>query len=419
MNLAPPTPTNEETPPPLPPASAQGPDHGKTSVPPANHTAKKTKAPNLLDTHERFEGPPSDTNTPAQTALVGVTLASGFTRDSTPSHTPGPRKGHVRVPKIIYIQQAREAASPRATRNEARTHLTPSPDPPATLPPGQLPSGPTPPLRPPPTPATPPPHQPPPPTTTPGPLHYVADAPPTTSPIAPSPAATLEAKLRTPAPTRPESTRMPRRHHPRGSDAPTPSLNPENEPSVTNGGTGDNSQRIPACPQAASLANQSSLCLTASSSTHNASPSGTHPCPSTPPMDCPSICIRHSCKPHTSNARSVATHTEVFLSHSIASFSVHATSRSSLAWQSSPSRTANNVVKASTCLQRKTSVIEGIGMGGLDDCSDGTPGVGEKGRDSGGPVNGSRPRSFLLGPAPEGGEARHFPRITTEDAPFP
>ncbi|KAG5348911.1 hypothetical protein C0989_007214 [Termitomyces sp. Mn162] len=35
---------------PSPPASAQGPDHGKTSVPPANCTAKKTKAPNPLGT---------------------------------------------------------------------------------------------------------------------------------------------------------------------------------------------------------------------------------------------------------------------------------------------------------------------------------------------------------------------------------
>ncbi|KAG5348506.1 hypothetical protein C0989_010265, partial [Termitomyces sp. Mn162] len=111
--------------------------------------------------------------------------------------------------------------------------------------------------------------------------------------------------------------------------------------------------------------------------------------------------------------------TEVFLSHSIASFSVRAMSRSSLARRSSPSRTANDIVKASTCLQRKTSVIKGIGMGGLDDRSEGTPGVGEKRKDSGGPANGSCPRGFLLGPAPEGGEARHFPRITAKDAPFP
>ncbi|KAG5732630.1 hypothetical protein E4T56_gene16917 [Termitomyces sp. T112] len=45
-NLAPPTPPMKRAPPPSPPASAQGPDHGKTSIPPANHTDKKTKAPN-------------------------------------------------------------------------------------------------------------------------------------------------------------------------------------------------------------------------------------------------------------------------------------------------------------------------------------------------------------------------------------
>ncbi|KAG5348689.1 hypothetical protein C0989_008912, partial [Termitomyces sp. Mn162] len=101
---------------------------------------------------------------------------------------------------------AREAASLRAARNKARTHLTPSPDPPATQPPGRLPSGPAPPLRSLPTPATPPLHQPPPPTTIPGPLHCIANAPPTTSPVTPSPAATLEAELQTPASTRPEST---------------------------------------------------------------------------------------------------------------------------------------------------------------------------------------------------------------------
>ncbi|KAG5729501.1 hypothetical protein E4T56_gene4636 [Termitomyces sp. T112] len=75
----------------------------------------------------------------------------------------------------------------------------------------------------------PPPHQPPPPTMTPGPPHCVADALPTTSPIAPSLAATPEAELQTPVSTRRESTRTPRRHCPRGPDAPAPSLNPENE----------------------------------------------------------------------------------------------------------------------------------------------------------------------------------------------
>ncbi|KNZ80007.1 hypothetical protein J132_07972 [Termitomyces sp. J132] len=94
-------------------------------------------------------------------------------------------------------------------------------------------------------------------------------------------------------------------------------------------------------------------------------------------------------------------------------------SQSSLARWSSPFHTANDVVKASTCLQRKTSVIEGIGMGGLDDHSEGTPGVGEKRRDSGGPADGSRPCSLLLGPTPKDGEARRFPQITAKDAPFP
>ncbi|KAG5348912.1 hypothetical protein C0989_007215 [Termitomyces sp. Mn162] len=252
-----------------------------------------------------------------------------------------------------------------------------------------------------------------------GPPHCVANAPPATSPIAPSPAATPRAEPQTPASTCPESMRMPRRHRPRGPNAPAPSLNPENEPSVMNRGTGDNSWRISARPEAASLANQSSLCLAASSSAHNASSSGTHPHPSASPMDCPSICVRRSRKPRTSNARSIATRTDVFLSHSIASFSVRATSQSSLAHWSSPSHTANDVVKASTCLQRKTSVIEGIGVGGLDDRSEGTPGVGEKRRDSGGPTNDSRPHGLLLGPAPEGREAQRFPRITAEDAPFP
>ncbi|KAG5329661.1 hypothetical protein C0989_009433 [Termitomyces sp. Mn162] len=238
-----------------------------------------------------------------------------------------------------------------------------------------------------------------------GPPHCIADAPPTTSPIAPSPAATPEAGLRTPASTHPESTQTPRRHHPRGPNAPAPSLNPENEPSIANGGTGDNLRRIPTRPEAASLANQSSLRLAASSSTHNASPSGTHPCPSASPAGCPSTCAKCSCKPRTSNARSVTTRTEVFLSRSIASLSIHAASRSSLACRSSPSRTANDVVKASTCLRRKTSVIKGIGAGGLDDRSEGTPGTGEKREDSGGPADNSCPRSLLLGPAPEGGEA--------------
>ncbi|KAG5720548.1 hypothetical protein E4T56_gene2584 [Termitomyces sp. T112] len=65
---------------------------------------------------------------------------------------------------------------------------------------------------------------------TPGPPHCIANAPPATSPIAPSPAATLEAEPWTPASTRPELTRTPWRHCSRGLDAPAPSLNPENEP---------------------------------------------------------------------------------------------------------------------------------------------------------------------------------------------
>ncbi|KAG5328215.1 hypothetical protein C0989_010805, partial [Termitomyces sp. Mn162] len=154
-------------------------------------------------------------------------------------------------------------------------------------------------------------------------------------------------------------------------------------------------------------------------SAHNASPSGTRPRPSASPAGCPSTCARRSRKPRTSSARSVATRTEVFLSRSITSFSVRAASRSSLACRSSPSRTANDVVKASTCLRRKTSVIEGIGAGGLDDRSEGTPGTGEKREDSGGPADNSRPCGLLLGPAPEGGEARRFPRTIAEDAPFP
>ncbi|KAG5330868.1 hypothetical protein C0989_008527, partial [Termitomyces sp. Mn162] len=156
----------------------------------------------------------------------------------------------------------------------------------------------------------PPPRRLPPPTVTPGPPHCTANALPTTSPIAPSPAATPEAGLRTPASTRPELTQKLRRHRPRGPDAPAPSLNPENEPSIMNGGTGDNSRRIPARPEAASLANQSSLRLAASSSTHNASPSGTRPRPSASPAGCPSTCARCSRKPRTSSARSVATCTE-------------------------------------------------------------------------------------------------------------
>ncbi|KAG5333557.1 hypothetical protein C0989_005405 [Termitomyces sp. Mn162] len=105
-----------------------------------------------------------------------------------------------------------------------------------------------------------------------GPLHCIANAPPATSPIVPSPAATPGAELWTPASTHPELMRTPRRHRPRGPNAPTPSLTPENEPSVTNGGAEDHSQRIPARPKVALLANQSSLRLATSSSAHSTSP---------------------------------------------------------------------------------------------------------------------------------------------------
>ncbi|KAG5733028.1 hypothetical protein E4T56_gene3625 [Termitomyces sp. T112] len=192
---------------------------------------------------------------------------------------------------------------------------------------------------------------------TPGPPHCIADALPATSPIAPSPAATPGAEPWTPASTHPESTQMPRRHRPGGPSAPAPSLTPENELSVTNGGVEDHSRRIPARPKVASLANQSFLRLAASSSAHSASPPGTHPCPSASPAGCPFICIRRSRKPHTSNACSVTTCTNVFLSCSITPFSIRAMSQSSLACQSSPSHAANDIVKASTCLQRKTSMI--------------------------------------------------------------
>ncbi|KAG5725694.1 hypothetical protein E4T56_gene7302 [Termitomyces sp. T112] len=304
-------------------------------------------------------------------------------------HTPRDQEKDMFTYKKLYMQQAREAASLRAARNKAHTHLTPSPDPLTTLPPGRLPSGPAPPLRPLPTPATPPPRQLPPPTTTPGPLHYVADAPPTASPIAPSPAATPEAGPQTPAPTHPESMQTLQRHHPRGPDAPTPSLNPEDEPSVMNGGMGDNSRRIPVHPEAASLANQSSLRLAASSSAHNTSPSGTCPHPSTSPTTAP---------PSASDApASPAPLMLAPLPHTPRYFFP-----------------APLPLSPSTPRHGPPSPV-----GAHPPILPGTPGVGEKGKDSRGPANGSRPRSFLLGPTPEGGEARRFPQITAEDAPFP
>ncbi|KAG5725350.1 hypothetical protein E4T56_gene6752, partial [Termitomyces sp. T112] len=100
-------------------------------------------------------------------------------------------------------------------------------EPPPPPPPNQSPSGPAPPPIPPPTPAKPLLHLPPLSTTTPGPLHYAADAPPATSPPLPSPAATLEADPQTSAPTHPGLTQMLRKHCPRGPSAPAPSLTPK------------------------------------------------------------------------------------------------------------------------------------------------------------------------------------------------
>ncbi|KAG5726023.1 hypothetical protein E4T56_gene1320 [Termitomyces sp. T112] len=208
---------------------------------------------------------------------------------------------------------------------------------------------------------------------------------------------TPEAELRIPASTHPESMQTPWKHRPRGPDAPAPSLNPENELSVTNGGMGDNSQRIPVRPEAASLANQSSLRLAASSSTHNASPSGTRPHPSASPRAAPPSVPDAPTSPAPLTLAP----------------SPHAPKCSSPA----PSLLSPSTPHHDPPLP--TSVIKGIGAGGLDDHSEGMPGTGEKREDSGGPADNSRPRGLLLGPAPEGGEARRFPRTIAEDTPFP
>ncbi|KAG5348602.1 hypothetical protein C0989_009584 [Termitomyces sp. Mn162] len=94
-------------------------------------------------------------------------------------------------------------------------------------------------------------------------------------------------------------------------------------------------------------------------------------------MGCTSHCIGHSRKPHTSGTHSSTTRTEVFHTHSNASFSTHAASQFSLAHRSSPSRAVNAAISTSTHLQRKTSVIEGGGSGELDAHPKATSGVGE------------------------------------------
>ncbi|KAG5348881.1 hypothetical protein C0989_007444, partial [Termitomyces sp. Mn162] len=115
-------------------------------------------------------------------------------------------------------------------------------------------------------------------------------------------------------------------------------------------------RRTPAWPEVASLASQSSLCPAASSSARNKPPSNATCHPSATSMGCTSCCVRCSHKPCTSNTHSIATCTEVSRSHCSTPFSLCATSRSSHTCQSSPSRTINTVVKASTCRCRKTSM---------------------------------------------------------------
>ncbi|KAG5734817.1 hypothetical protein E4T56_gene768 [Termitomyces sp. T112] len=136
-------------------------------------------------------------------ALVGLTPASGSTRDSTPTSTPA---------CFAYLTLTQIKVSLHTPRNDKEAlkrpsrPLTPPPEPPPSLPPNQSPSGPAPPPRPLPAQAKPPPHLPPLPTTTPGPLHYAVDALPATSPPLPSPAATSEADPQASVPTRLELT---------------------------------------------------------------------------------------------------------------------------------------------------------------------------------------------------------------------
>ncbi|KAG5721945.1 hypothetical protein E4T56_gene18416 [Termitomyces sp. T112] len=93
-NLTPLTPTNEEG----PATFATSADIRARSwedlcPPPANRTAKKTKAPNPLDTRERFEGPPSDTNTahvPAADQENPYTLAPPNSTGELPPPPPDP-----------------------------------------------------------------------------------------------------------------------------------------------------------------------------------------------------------------------------------------------------------------------------------------------------------------------------------------
>ncbi|KAG5735359.1 hypothetical protein E4T56_gene12819 [Termitomyces sp. T112] len=73
--------------------------------PSANRTAKKTKAPNPLDTRERFEGPPSNTNTAHVPATdqrkplnPGLEIPRNRTQYNTPKHhgTPPENSHHPR-----------------------------------------------------------------------------------------------------------------------------------------------------------------------------------------------------------------------------------------------------------------------------------------------------------------------------------
>ncbi|KAG5717392.1 hypothetical protein E4T56_gene7670 [Termitomyces sp. T112] len=183
----------------------------------------------------------ASTNT-TPTALQ--TLGSVRNMDSTPTSTPAcftyltlmqievslhtPRNNEEALESTKNMIQGR-------TGQQNQRQQEAGPDYPLTLPleplplppPNQSPSGPTPLPRPLPTLARPPLHPPLLSTTTPGPLHYAADAPPATSPPLPSPAATPEADPQTSAPTHLGSMQTLRRHHPREPGAPTPSLTPK------------------------------------------------------------------------------------------------------------------------------------------------------------------------------------------------